>query len=188
MATPMRWSLTNGPRTEADKLSSNAPRNNNSSLAQSPNMQPTLIERPAFTVVGMEAIFREDEDGYAELWQRFIPRENEITGKLEPVVSYGVCAPRNDGTVRYITGFEVSEDSIIPEGMVRFQVPAQRYAVFTHTGTAPQISTSFQAIHEHLLAEHGLRAKDGVDLERYDARFDDPFNPTSQMELHIPVH
>lgn len=151
-------------------------------------MQPTLIERPAFTVIGMEALFREGEDGYAELWQRFIPREDEITGKLEPVVSYGVCAPQPDGTVRYIAGLQVAADAQIPEGMVRFQIPAQRYAVFTHTGTAAQISASFHAIHDHLLAEHGLQARDGVDLERYDARFDDPFDPASQMELHIPVH
>lgn len=151
------------------------------------DMQPTLIERPAFTVIGMEAIFRDGEDGYAELWQHFLPRENEVTGKVDHVVSYGVCEPRPDGTVRYITGFEVQDDAAIPEGMVRFQVPAQRYAVFTHTGPAPQISASFHAIHDHLLAKHGLQAKDGIDLERYDARFDDPFDPASQMELHIPV-
>ena len=150
-------------------------------------MHPTLIERPAFNVIGMEAIFREDEDGYAELWQRFIPRENEVTDKIDPVVSYGVCIPRADGTLRYITGFEVSEEAVIPEGMVRVQVPAQRYAVYTHTGTAPQISATFQEIYDHLLADHGLQANDGVDLERYDARFEDPFDPASQMELHIPV-
>lgn len=151
-------------------------------------MQPTIIERAAFTVIGMEAVFRQGEDGYAELWQRFIPHEDEIAGKLEPSVSYGVCVPLANGVVRYITGFQVDEDAAIPEGMVRFQVPAQRYAMFTHTGTAPQISTSFQAIHAHLLAEHDLRAQDGIDLERYDTRFDDPFNPASQMELHIPIH
>lgn len=151
-------------------------------------MQPTLIERPAFNVIGMEAIFRESEDGYTELWQRFIPRENEVTGKIDPVVSYGVCIPQADRTLRYITGFEVSEEAVVPEGMVRFQVPAQRYAVYTHTGIAPQISATFQAIYDHLLADHGLQAKDGVDLERYDARFDDPFDPESQMELHIPIH
>lgn len=150
-------------------------------------MQPTLIERPAFTVVGMQAIFREGEDGYAELWQRFIPRENEVTGRIDPVVSYGVCIPQAGGTLRYITGFEVGEDAFVPEGMTRFQVPAQRYAVFTHTGTAPQISATFQAIFDHLLADHGLQAENGIDLERYDARFDDPFNPASQMELYIPI-
>lgn len=150
-------------------------------------MQPTVLERPGFTVIGMEAIFREDEDGYAQLWQRFIPREHEVTGKIDPAVSYGVCIPQADGTLRYITGFEVSEDTIVPEAMTRFQVPAQRYAVFTHTGTAQQISTSFQVIHDHLLADHGLQAEHGVDLERYDARFDDPFDPASQMELYIPV-
>lgn len=151
-------------------------------------MQLHIVERPAFTVIGMEAIFREDENGFGELWQRFIPREDDVTGKVEPGVSYGVCVPRADGSLQYITGFEVEENAVIPEGMVRFQVPAQRYAVFTHTGTAAQIGTSFQAIQDHLLAAHGLQPKDGIDLERYDARFADPFDPASQMELYIPIH
>ncbi len=40
-------------------------------------------------------------------------------------------------------------------------VPAQKYAVFTHKGTAPQIAESFQAIYSHLLAERGLEPKAG---------------------------
>lgn len=191
MAMPMRWLLTSVRRAEADRRHQAphvAAARQPLSETRNPNMQPTVLERPAFTVVGLEAIFREGEDGYAELWQRFIPRENEVTGKIDPIVSYGVCIPQADRTLRYITGFEVDEGAIIPDGMTRFRVPAQRYAVFTHTGTAAGISASFQAIHDHLLAENGLQAEDGVDLERYDARFLDPFDPTAQMELHIPIH
>ncbi|WP_269790559.1 GyrI-like domain-containing protein [Stenotrophomonas sp. Iso1] len=151
-------------------------------------MQLHIVERSAFVVIGMEAVFREGDEGFGDLWQRFIPREDEVTGKVEPGVSYGICVPRIDGDLQYITGFQVGEDAVIPEGMVRFQVPAQRYAVFTHTGNAAQIGASFQAIHDHLLGAHGLQPNDGIDLERYDARFDDPFDHASQMELYIPIH
>ncbi len=150
-------------------------------------MQPRIIERAAFIVIGMEVFLQEGVDGFGALWQRFIPREDDIHGKREPAVSYGVCIPHNDGTLQYIAGFEVNQDAPVPDGMVRVQVPAQRYAVFTHTGTAAQIGASFSAIHNHLLAEHGLQPSAGVDLERYDARFDDPFDPASQMELYIPI-
>lgn len=150
-------------------------------------MQSRIIERTGFTVIGMEYLFREGDDGFGQLWERFIPRENEITGKREPAISYGVCAPLADGRLQYVAGFEVDEGAVIPQGMVRIQVPAQRYAVFTHVGTAAQIGASFKAIMGGLLEQHGFQACDGVDLERYDQRFDDPFDPASEMELYIPT-
>lgn len=151
-------------------------------------MQSRIIELPAFTVVGMEYLFHDGEDGFGALWERFIPREHEVTGKREPTVSYGVCMPHTDGRLQYVAGVEVDADAAAPHGMVRVQVPAQRYAVFTHVGTAATIGASFQAIMDHLLAAHGYQARDGVDLERYDQRFDDPFDPASEMELYIPIH
>ncbi|KRG61783.1 transcriptional regulator [Stenotrophomonas humi] len=150
-------------------------------------MQSRIIELPGFTVVGMEYLFREGDNGFGQLWERFIPRENEVTGKREPAVSYGVCAPHTDGWLQYVAGFEVDEDAVVPEGMVRIQVPAQRYAVFTHVGTAAQIGASFEAIMDHLLDQHGFQPCEGVDLERYDQRFDDPFDSASEMELYIPI-
>ena len=70
-------------------------------------------------------------------------------------------AQQPNGEFHYVAGFEVQEGWPVPEGMVRFQVPAQKYAVFTHKGTAPQIAESFQAIYSHLLAERGLEPGGG---------------------------
>lgn len=129
------------------------------------NMHARIVERPAFSVVGMEYFGSAPGDTIGQLWERFIPREHEIAGKHDPEVSYGICAQQPNGEFHYVAGFEVQEGWPVPEGMVRFQVPAQKYAVFTHKGTAPQIAESFQAIYSHLLAERGLEPKAGVDFE-----------------------
>ncbi|MCT5886927.1 c-di-GMP-binding multidrug transporter transcriptional regulator BrlR [Pseudomonas aeruginosa] len=152
------------------------------------NMHARIVERPAFSVVGMEYFGSAPGDTIGQLWERFIPREHEIAGKHVPEVSYGICAQQPNGEFHYVAGFEVQEGWPVPEGMVRFQVPAQKYAVFTHKGTAPQIAESFQAIYSHLLAERGLEPKAGVDFEYYDQRFRGPLDPNSQVDLYIPIY
>jgi len=105
----------------------------------------------------------------------------------EPGIAYGVCAPLPDGMLRYVAGLPVSDDAAVPEGMVKFQVPAQKYGVFTHRGVAMQIGETIRTIHTRLLPKLGLRAHAGVEFERYDERFVAPDDPASETDLYIPV-
>jgi AraC family transcriptional regulator len=150
-------------------------------------LEHRIMTLPSFTVVGMDHIVRGSVDGIGLLWQRFVPREHEIVGRTEPDVAYGVCGLLPDGSARYVAGLPVSPDASPPEGMVKFEVPAQTYVVFTHRGTAAQIGDSFQAIHSRLLAKLGLRGRTGVEFERYDARFTGPDDPSSETDLYIPI-
>ena len=150
-------------------------------------MEHRILSLPSFSVVGMDHLVRGSVDGIGQLWQRFLPREHEIVGRTEAAVAYGVCRLLPDGSACYVAGLPVATDAAPPEGMVRFDVPAQKYVVFTHRGTAAQIGDSFQAIHTRLLARLGLRACAGVELERYDARFSGPHDPDSETELYIPI-
>jgi AraC family transcriptional regulator len=150
-------------------------------------MEHKIVTLPSFTVVGMDYMVRGSVEGIGRLWDRFIPREDEIVGRTEPDAAYGLCSLLHDGTLRYVAGLPVCADASIPEGMVKFEVPAQKYVVFTHCGAVAQIGESFQAIHTRLLAALGLRARPGVEFERYDARFIGPNDPASETELYIPV-
>jgi AraC family transcriptional regulator len=150
-------------------------------------MTARIVELPAFTVVGMEYSGNAGDKGFGELWQRFIPREGEIVGKCEPQVSYGLCSLLESGTLHYVAGFRVEPGLAVPEGMLQFEVPAQKYAVFTHKGTAQSIGDSFQAIYSGRLAELGLGPRHGVSFERYDERFIAPDDPASEVDLYIPV-
>ena len=150
-------------------------------------MEHKIVTLPAFTVVGMDYLVRGSVEGIGQLWDRFIPREQEIVDRTELDVAYGLCSVCQDGTVRYVAGLPVSADASVPEGMVKFEVPAQKYVVFTHRGVVAQIGESFQAIHSRLLAARGLRTRPGVEFERYDARFIGPDDPESETDLYIPI-
>ncbi|MES2934476.1 MAG: effector binding domain-containing protein [Pseudomonadota bacterium] len=151
-------------------------------------MQANIVNLPAFTVVGMEYRSSDAHDSIPAMWQRYLPRENEIPA-IDPSVSYGVCCPQGESQFRYIAGLEVSSDAAVPEGMVRVTVPAQKYAVFTHTGPTTEIITTFQTIYGKLLAEQNLHAAAGtvIDLERYDERFLGTDNEKTQVDLYIAV-
>lgn len=150
-------------------------------------MKHRIIELPAFSVVGMEYIGGAANDSVRQLWQRFLPRAAEITRRVDAEVLYGICARTEQGAFRYVAGAEVTRAEI-PPGMLEIRVPAQKYAVFSHRGTVEQIADSFQAIYAGLLAQRGLEPKNGIDFERYDARFLGPDDPASEVDLYIPVY
>jgi AraC family transcriptional regulator len=150
-------------------------------------MEHRIVTLPSFTVIGLDHLVRGSVDGIGLLWQRFIPREHEIVGRSEADAAYGVCSLLPDGSARYVAGLPVHAEASPPAGMVKFDVPAQKYVVFTHRGMAAQIGDSFQAIHTRLLAKLGLRAAAGVEFERYDARFTGPHDPAAETDLYIPI-
>jgi AraC family transcriptional regulator len=149
-------------------------------------MDHRIVSLPAFTVVGLEYIAR-SPNGIGPLWESFLPREHEVGHRVEPGISYGVCAPLPDGMLRYVAGLPVADDAAVPEGMVKFHVPAQKYGVFTHRGVATQIGETIRTIHTRLLPKLGLKAHAGVEFERYDERFVAPDDPASETDLYIPV-
>ncbi len=153
--------------------------------ANASRTKPTIVERPAFTVTGME--YDDKQGSIAQFWQHYLPREHEITHRVQKDVCYGLCISGSGEDFRYVAGVEVSPGAPVPAGMVTVQVPAQRYAVFTHTGTVESISDTFSYVYQHGLEDNGLRRKPGIDFEYYDARFTGPMDPASQLDLYFPI-
>lgn len=151
-------------------------------------MASRIVELPAFSVVGMEYQGDPMNGDIGLLWQRFVAREHEIAGVSEPRIAYGLCRLTAPGEMHYVAGFGVEAEHSVPEGMQRFEVPAQKYAVFTHKGTVEGIGESFQAIYASRLAELGLEPRQGVSFERYDERFIAADDPASEVDLYIPIY
>ncbi|MWC29760.1 MerR family transcriptional regulator [Paenibacillus sp. MMS18-CY102] len=149
-------------------------------------MKPTIVVNEAFTVLGMAWNSKSGEGDIPGLWQRFIPREHEIEGKLQPAVSYGICEPGEQEEFTYVAGYE-SHSERIPEGMAKVIVPAQRYAVFTHKGSVAQLGETYELIYSKWLPLHGLEPVKGYDFERYDERFIGPENVRSELDIYIPI-
>lgn len=150
-------------------------------------LEPKIIHLPEKTIVGMEYLNSDMDDSIPAVWERFIPLEPEITHKVNPALSYGICCSQNNSLFRYIAGFEVSSAADIPEGMTAITIPAQKYAIFTHTGPVSQISDTFQKIYATLLQQFNLQPMQGYDFELYDQRFLGPTNEQSQLDIYIPV-
>ncbi len=96
-------------------------------------MEPRIIYKPAFTIVGFSQEFDGDDGAADVLWDRLAARYQEIPF-VDPDVGYGVhiILPENH---RYLAGLGVTRPGVsAPADMSDFRIDPHTYAVFTHTG------------------------------------------------------
>jgi AraC family transcriptional regulator len=145
---------------------------------------PELRDRPAFRVVGLSAQCSfEDTSAILALWKSFSAREGEVAG-AKPGAAYGVCCDADGaGRFRYVAGVEASGKT---EGMDFVEIPAHRYAVFTHRGHVSDLPKTVYTIWNKALPDRGLAPAKAPDFEVYDRRFD-PETGRGVVEVWIPV-
>jgi predicted transcriptional regulator YdeE len=153
------------------------------------DMQPKIVTKPAFNVVGMCYHGNNQNQEIAVMWQEFMPRMGEIE-RINPTLSYGVCSmPEGlpDGHFEYVAGVEVKEGAPVPDGMVLRRVPEMKYAVFAHRGPLETLHKTYQNIHQVGLPEAGLEVlQSGLDMEVYTEEFTG-FSPDSVLYIYVPV-
>ncbi|ANE46181.1 hypothetical protein SY83_07750 [Paenibacillus swuensis] len=152
-------------------------------------MEYMEIVKPAFRVVGLEWKGPKSDESIPQTWQTFNERAHEIPNIVESEIAYGVCIsiPGDDcGGFRYIAAYEVSEGEV-PAGMTAFEVPTQKYAVFTHVGSVDRLKETYDAIYSKWLPQNGLNPVPGVDMEVYGAKFMGPHHESSETQIYIPV-
>lgn len=146
--------------------------------------KPELRDRGAFRVVGLstQCTF-ENTSAIPALWQSANAREGEVVGAI-PGAAYGVCCDFDEtGHFRYLAGVEATEKT---EGMDFVDIPANRYAVFTHSGHISDISKTIYTIWNKSLPDAGLEPVKAPDFEVYDRRFD-PETGRGVVEVWVPV-
>lgn len=149
-------------------------------------MEIKIVEKEAFTVVGLKYRGKNENNEIPQLWQALGPRTGEITQMTGEPLAYGISANMDMETHEfdYIAGFRVHSAGEVPTGMIAFEVPQARYAVFATT--LPQIGETFQNAYHTWLPGAGHQPSGGPELEVYDERFD-PQDPNSEFELYIPI-
>jgi len=149
-------------------------------------MEPKIVSRPAFTVVGVKYHGQNENNEIPQMWQVFGPRMSEIKHVINTGICYGVCANADErtGEFDYIAGFEVESVAGIPEGMVSMEVPEATYAVFATT--LPAIGETFHNAHHQWIPQSGYRPTGGPELEVYGEEFE-PQDPASTFEVYIPI-
>ena len=149
-------------------------------------MEPKIVSRASFTVVGMKYSGKNENNEIPQLWGEFGPRMGEIKQVANPHLAYGVCDnfDKSSGEFSYIAGFEVDSIAEIPEGMVSWDIPEGEYAVFTCA--LPTLGETYQHAYHTWLRESGYQRAPGPEFELYDESFD-PKDPSSEMDVYIPI-
>jgi AraC family transcriptional regulator len=143
--------------------------------------QPTFIKKSAFTVVGLHLHTKPKSPEISKLWDKFVPRMNELQNISEPYTSYGVMAGVADG-LDYMAGNPVSEVTELPAGMSRWDIAEATYAVFE--ATLLTLPETFDTIFGTWLPTSEYKQGSGPLLERYGETFS-PDNPV--VSIYIPV-
>jgi AraC family transcriptional regulator len=154
-------------------------------------MKPRIVERGAFHVVGIRERFTPGAvAGIPLLWERFVPRMEEVAGRAERE-GYGVCECAPDAAdpraFNYTACVGVAAlPAAPPEGMVAFTVPGGTFAVFEHRGPIAEFGRTVEKLWREWLPASGLKPTGAPDFESYDERFH-PTDASSVVEIFVPV-
>jgi predicted transcriptional regulator YdeE/DNA-binding transcriptional MerR regulator len=148
-------------------------------------MEVKIRTKPAFTVAGAEYHGKNQNNEIKAMWSDEWPRISKLPHTVNEQHCYGVCGDlEDDGSFRYVAGFEVSKTDDLPEGMVGWEIPEQTYAVFPCT--LDGIHQAYEYAHGTWMPENGYKRADGPDFELYDEAFD-PETPEAILHVYIPV-
>jgi AraC family transcriptional regulator len=149
-------------------------------------MEPKIVSRPAFTVVGLRYRGKNEHNEIPRMWSEFGPRMAAVKHVVNPDISYGVMGNYDESTGEfdYVAGIEVDSADDIPPGMVSWDVPEQTYAVFTCT--LPTIREGYDRAYNTWLPQSEYQHGGGPEFELYDEKFD-PGDPSSEMYIYVHI-
>lgn len=156
-------------------------------------MESTIIQKEGFAVIGIDtrtSNAQEADPATARIpgmWQRFFTEqvEEKLSQRTNPAVHYAVYTGyESDYTeaYTYILGSAVSNLAALPHGMMKVELPASRYMVFTAQGAMPTalIETWNEIWHYFTTSTIHQRAST-ADFELYDK------NNPEKVEIYIAL-
>lgn len=123
----------------------------------------------------------------ASLWTRFIEHENEIKRKIEGVGYELHIEEEAEPTMHFcLVGVEVEKIKKMPLELFAKVIPAGEYAVFTHQFSEGNFGEAFKAVYAWIDTSEFNPAYP-FDIQCYDERYKGPSDPTSIIEILVPV-
>ena len=164
-----------------------------SHVKETAKMEPRIVEKEAFTVVGIPFKGQISSGPYADgehnneigqAWNELNARYAEIKHVTGPGI--GLCfGMPNTEQPWYIAGMQVSRAEDVPAGMMPMTVPNQKYAVFECT--LPAIGETYQYIMEQWQPRTGYQHADAPDFELYDEKWDMTNPQGSPLYIYWPI-
>lgn len=143
------------------------------------SLEPEIYDQHRLTLVGMRTRFYSvdsQKNNIARklppLWSAFLSRLSEVPYRNTDLC-YGVIRQtlaRSDA-LEYLAVTAVDSCDEVPPDMVSIQLPAARYAMFTHRGLIAGLDRTVNYIYSSWLARSGMRHSYGADLELYGKQY-----------------
>jgi predicted transcriptional regulator YdeE/DNA-binding transcriptional MerR regulator len=165
-------------------------KSNTSGLSQEEHsMEPKFVTKPAFMLVGMKYVGKNQHNEISEMWGRFMPFIEPLAS--QPIkATYGWCGMPEEaveeGVFEYIAAVEATRANNLPDWAVVRMVPANTYAVFPHRGPATGLKETYHQAYHGWLPQSGYESAGPYDMEVYTEEFHG-FSPDSVMYIYIPV-
>lgn len=160
------------------------------------NMNPKVVEKDGFAVVGISARTSNAKEVTAEgvigpMWGRLF--QEGLLAKIPHKADQNVVAVYTDyasdhnGEYTYVLGARVTSDAEVPAGMIAKKIPPQKFAVFTsEKGPAPRVVPQlWMKINSLPRTAVGGNRQYKADFEIYDERATDPEN--LQMDVYVGI-
>lgn len=148
---------------------------------------PTFQQSGNLIIAGLNRSYTmETRVGIPQQWEQFVPQAAGISSQASTDF-YGVCWNHQpDCSFDYLTGVEIRPGAKTSEGHTTVNLPAARYAVFTHTAHVSSLPKTIDAIWSKWVPECGLAAAEAPCFERYTSEFN-PRTGMGGMEIWIPL-
>jgi predicted transcriptional regulator YdeE len=148
---------------------------------------PRFEDAKARVIAGLNATYTfATRASIPQQWMQLMERHCNIPGQVGKDY-YGVSWNYKPGVgFDYLAGAEVSSTSGLPKELSHVQLPAGRYAVFTHHQHVSRLPQTLDAIWKKWLPNSGHEATGAPCFERYT----EEFNPQTGMggtEVWIPI-
>lgn len=157
------------------------------------DMTPEIKEKKGFKIVGLRYFGANENNGIPKIWDELLERGGEIRHLDNPKHYYGLCSVPEEGgepgeQFEYIAGRAVTRLADIPDNMVGREVPAGRYAVFTHTGSLDNLKETYACIYGEWAKTEGVEILSGAyDFEFYSEDFHPSGSENSKLYIYVPV-
>jgi len=123
-------------------------------------MEPRLVTRQAFKVLGVQSRIDPTRADYHSIWEkRYMPHHDVVLKLAKEEGYYGIYfSSEVPGKVDFLAGMAVGDVGKIPDDLVLREVPAAQYAVFECQMDA--IGPTWQTIYNSWLANSEQYAED----------------------------
>lgn len=139
---------------------------------------PRLADLPAFSVIGLSVRTTNAQEmmgtggRIAPLWDRFAHGgADAIPGIVEQGTTYAVYSRYESdetGAYDFVLGKSVQSSQSAPEDMVKLQIPAARYLVFSAADSSPDaIKAAWLKVYEYFGRQTGVQRAFTVDFEQH---------------------